>query len=106
MADGIGVFYCLAPLDARFDDARDYGLFVLGIFVGPRKAPLLPTPEPANQAREASSQEETARAFDPSNPRLRSNASRTGDTNKGPMRSPKDGERYFALLKVNSPTVD
>ncbi|MCO5090507.1 transcription termination factor Rho [Bosea sp. (in: a-proteobacteria)] len=27
---------------------------------------------------------------------------RTGDTVEGPIRSPKDGERYFALLKVNS----
>ncbi|MBI1237956.1 MAG: transcription termination factor Rho [Alphaproteobacteria bacterium] len=26
---------------------------------------------------------------------------RTGDTVDGPIRSPKDGERYFALLKVN-----
>ena len=26
---------------------------------------------------------------------------RTGDTVEGPIRSPKDGERYFALLKVN-----
>jgi len=27
---------------------------------------------------------------------------RTGDTVDGPIRSPKDGERYFALLKVSS----
>ena len=27
---------------------------------------------------------------------------RTGDTVEGEIRSPKDGERYFALLKVNS----
>jgi transcription termination factor Rho len=27
---------------------------------------------------------------------------RTGDTVDGPIRSPKDGERYFALLKVNT----
>ena len=27
---------------------------------------------------------------------------RTGDTVEGPMRGPKDGERYFALLKVNT----
>ena len=27
---------------------------------------------------------------------------RTGDTVEGDIRSPKDGERYFALLKVNS----
>ena len=27
---------------------------------------------------------------------------RTGDTVEGPIRSPRDGERYFALLKVNS----
>jgi transcription termination factor Rho len=27
---------------------------------------------------------------------------RTGDTIEGPIRSPKDGERYFALLKVNT----
>ncbi|HTW33866.1 MAG TPA: transcription termination factor Rho [Rhizomicrobium sp.] len=27
---------------------------------------------------------------------------RTGDTVEGPIRSPKDGERYFALLKVSS----
>ncbi|MET0605263.1 MAG: transcription termination factor Rho [Beijerinckiaceae bacterium] len=27
---------------------------------------------------------------------------RTGDTVEGPIRSPRDGERYFALLKVNT----
>src|SRR5258708_400725 len=27
---------------------------------------------------------------------------RTGDTVEGPIRSPKDGERYFALLKVST----
>ena len=27
---------------------------------------------------------------------------RTGDTVEGPIRAPKDGERYFALLKVSS----
>jgi transcription termination factor Rho len=27
---------------------------------------------------------------------------RTGDTIEGPIRAPKDGERYFALLKVNT----
>ena len=27
---------------------------------------------------------------------------RTGDTVEGPIRAPKDGERYFALLKVNT----
>ena len=27
---------------------------------------------------------------------------RTGDTVEGPIRSPKDGERYFALLKASS----
>ncbi|MDH4321711.1 MAG: Rho termination factor N-terminal domain-containing protein, partial [Desulfobulbaceae bacterium] len=27
---------------------------------------------------------------------------RTGDTVEGPVRSPKEGERYFALLKVDS----
>ena len=27
---------------------------------------------------------------------------RTGDTVEGEIRSPKDGERYFALLKVNT----
>jgi transcription termination factor Rho len=32
---------------------------------------------------------------------IRRFALRTGDTVEGPIRSPKDGERYFALLKVN-----
>ncbi|MEN2494188.1 MAG: Transcription termination factor Rho [Hyphomicrobiaceae bacterium hypho_1] len=32
---------------------------------------------------------------------IRKFALRTGDTVEGPIRSPKDGERYFALLKVN-----
>ena len=27
---------------------------------------------------------------------------RTGDTVEGPIRAPKDGERYFALLQVNN----
>ena len=27
---------------------------------------------------------------------------KTGDTVEGPIRAPKDGERYFAFLKVNS----
>ena len=27
---------------------------------------------------------------------------RTGDTAEGPIRGPKDGERYFALVKVNT----
>ena len=31
---------------------------------------------------------------------------RTGDTVEGPIRSPQDGERYFALLKVNSVNFD
>lgn len=31
---------------------------------------------------------------------------RTGDTIDGPVRSPKEGERYFALLKVNSINFD
>ena len=31
---------------------------------------------------------------------------RTGDTVEGQIRSPKDGERYFALLKVNSINFD
>ena len=31
---------------------------------------------------------------------------RTGDTVEGPIRSPKDGERYFALLKVNAINFD
>jgi transcription termination factor Rho len=33
-------------------------------------------------------------------------ALRTGDTVEGEIRSPKDGERYFALLKVNSINFD
>ena len=32
---------------------------------------------------------------------IRKFALRTGDTVEGQIRSPKDGERYFALLKVN-----
>jgi transcription termination factor Rho len=32
---------------------------------------------------------------------IRRFALRTGDTLEGEIRSPKDGERYFALLKVN-----
>jgi len=32
---------------------------------------------------------------------IRKFALRTGDTVDGPIRAPKDGERYFALLKVN-----
>ena len=31
---------------------------------------------------------------------------RTGDTVTGPIRAPKDGERYFALLKVNEVNFD
>ncbi len=31
---------------------------------------------------------------------------RTGDTVEGPVRSPKEGERYFALLKVDSVNFD
>jgi len=31
---------------------------------------------------------------------------KTGDTVEGPIRSPKDGERYFALLKVNTINFD
>src|SRR5215510_9359885 len=31
---------------------------------------------------------------------------RTGDTVEGQIRSPKEGERYFALLKVNSSNFD
>lgn len=27
---------------------------------------------------------------------------KTGDTVEGPIRSPKEGERYFALLKINT----
>src|SRR5438477_3044836 len=33
---------------------------------------------------------------------LRKFGLRTGDTVEGMIRSPKDGERYFALLKVNT----
>ncbi|MEQ1866774.1 MAG: transcription termination factor Rho, partial [Micropepsaceae bacterium] len=33
---------------------------------------------------------------------IRRFALRTGDTVDGPIRGPKDGERYFALLKVNA----
>ncbi|MEM6546701.1 MAG: transcription termination factor Rho [Pseudomonadota bacterium] len=33
---------------------------------------------------------------------IRKFALRTGDTVEGPIRAPKDGERYFALLKVNT----
>ena len=33
---------------------------------------------------------------------VRKFALRTGDTVEGEIRSPKDGERYFALLKVNT----
>lgn len=33
---------------------------------------------------------------------IRRFALRTGDTVEGPIRAPKDGERYFALLKVNT----
>jgi transcription termination factor Rho len=33
---------------------------------------------------------------------LRRFSLRTGDTVEGPIRSPKDGERYFALLQVNT----
>jgi transcription termination factor Rho len=39
--------------------------------------------------------------------RRRSGASAaTGDTVEGPIRGPKDGERYFALLKVNTINFD
>ena len=31
---------------------------------------------------------------------------RTGDTVEGQIRAPKDGERYFALLKVNTINFD
>ena len=31
---------------------------------------------------------------------------RTGDTVEGQIRSPKDGERYFAMLKVNAVNFD
>ena len=37
---------------------------------------------------------------------LRKFALRTGDTVTGPIRSPKDGERYFALLQVNKVNYD
>jgi transcription termination factor Rho len=37
---------------------------------------------------------------------LRKFSLRTGDTVEGPIRSPKDGERYFALLKVNRVNFD
>ena len=33
---------------------------------------------------------------------LRRFSLKTGDTVQGPIRGPKDGERYFALLKVNT----
>lgn len=33
---------------------------------------------------------------------IRRSGLRTGDTVEGPIRGPKDGERYFALLKVNT----
>lgn len=33
-------------------------------------------------------------------------AMRTGDTVEGEIRAPKDGERYFALLKVNKVNFD
>jgi len=37
---------------------------------------------------------------------IRRFALRTGDTVEGQIRSPKDGERYFALLKVNQINFD
>lgn len=37
---------------------------------------------------------------------LRRFSLRTGDTVEGPIRSPKEGERYFALLKVNTINFD
>ncbi|MGI9357281.1 MAG: transcription termination factor Rho [Rhizobiaceae bacterium] len=37
---------------------------------------------------------------------LRKFSLRTGDTVEGPIRSPKDGERYFALLMVNTINFD
>jgi transcription termination factor Rho len=37
---------------------------------------------------------------------LRRFSLKTGDTVEGPIRSPKDGERYFALLKVNTINFD
>ena len=35
-------------------------------------------------------------------PQIRRFSLKTGDTVEGPIRSPKEGERYFALLKVNT----
>ena len=35
---------------------------------------------------------------------IRRFALRTGDTVTGPIRAPKEGERYFALLKINEVT--
>ena len=37
---------------------------------------------------------------------LRRFSLKTGDTVEGPIRGPKDGERYFALLKVNTINFD
>jgi transcription termination factor Rho len=37
-----------------------------------------------------------------SNNQIRKFALRTGDTVEGPVRGPKDGERYFALVKANT----
>ncbi|MBY8976411.1 transcription termination factor Rho [Rhodobacteraceae bacterium NNCM2] len=37
---------------------------------------------------------------------IRKFALKTGDTVEGPIRAPKDGERYFALLKVNAINFD
>ncbi|MBA5723967.1 transcription termination factor Rho [Candidatus Liberibacter sp.] len=37
---------------------------------------------------------------------IRSFSLKTGDTVEGPIRAPKDGERYFALLKVNAINFD
>ena len=37
---------------------------------------------------------------------IRKFALKTGDTVDGPIRAPKDGERYFALLKVNAINFD
>ena len=37
---------------------------------------------------------------------LRRFSLKTGDTVEGPIRSPKEGERYFALLKVNTINFD
>ena len=37
---------------------------------------------------------------------IRRFALRTGDTVEGQIRSPKEGERYFALLKVNTINFD